>query len=267
MSDPGPTDRAESASSAELLRTIPTASAAWLAAAMSNPNLSAEHVSLIARSRSATEPLLQRIASDPRWAGDYKVKVSLVRNAHTPRPLGMSLVKHLFWRDLAIVSDDFLLAPPLRHLAERALLDRLPELAVGERISLARIAGRGLHPALILDSESRVLEAFLWNSRLTEQALAGAINNPATPRLTLAVIAAHPRWRARYALRAALAKNRQTPLAITLGLLTSLTEPDLRGLAESAGTPLILKLACLRVLGDPDWRKRRNEDRDDPGSP
>src|SRR5881628_2617773 len=112
---------------------IPNSGAAALTAAMRNPNLTPEHVSLITRSRSATEALLRRIASEPRWAAEYQVKAGLVRNPRAPRAATMSMVKHLFWRDLALVSDDVRLGPPLRRLAEKNLLDRLPELAVGER--------------------------------------------------------------------------------------------------------------------------------------
>jgi hypothetical protein len=240
-----------SASALDLRRSLQGAGLAYLTEALDNPNLTEEHVALITRNRSSDEPLLRRIASDPRWGGSYEVKAGLARNPHTPRSVAMSMVKFLFWRDLASVAEDFLLWTSLRKTAEKILSDRIPEMALGERIALARVAGRTLHPRLLEQSEAQVLTALLWNGRMTEQDLVAAISRPGTPSETLGVMGRHPRWRDHYAIRLALVRQPHTPTAIALGFLTSLTDHDLNALSEMPETPRILALAARRILDDP----------------
>ena len=169
----------------------------------------------------------------------------------------MNLLKHLFWRDLSRVAEDPFLAPPLRRLAGKILLDRLPELTVGEKITLARISGRALLPRLMDEQLEVVLDALLWNNHLTEDDVIARVNSASTPAGTLQVIGRHPRWRPRYGVRVALVRNSRTPLAVSLGCLTSLTEHDLNALADNDDTPKLLRLACARVLTDDGWRRRQ----------
>jgi len=258
MSDAtSPQRAAREADAGELLRTIPHAGLAYLSAALANPALGEEHAVLIARSRAATEDLLHRISADPRWARSYAVKTAIVRSPRAPRAVAMNLVRFLFWRDLAQVVEDYFLAPPLRRLAEKYLSERIAELAVGERIALARIAGRGLIHRMLEERDPLVLDALLWNPRLAEQDLLVTVNDSSTPPEVLAIIGGHPRWASRYGLRVTLARNPRTPLSVALGILTSLRASDLRNLAGLPETSRILKLACDRVLGDAAWQRRQ----------
>jgi hypothetical protein len=170
----------------------------------------------------------------------------------------MSMAKFLFWRDLASVAEDFLLWTSLRKIAEKLLSDRIPEMALGERIALARVAGRSLHPRLLEQREVQVLTALLWNARVTEQDLVAAISRAGTPSETLGVMGRHPRWRDHYAIRLALVRQPHTPTAVALGFLTSLTDHDLSALSESTETPRILSLAARRILDDP--HEQRHQD-------
>jgi hypothetical protein len=251
------TEAARSAGALELVRALPAAALPYLRGALDNPVLVEEHVVLIARSRAADAALLQRIGADPAWARSYQVKAALVRNPKSPKALAMNLARFLFWRDLAAVADDPYLAPPLRRLAERILSDRIPEMAVGERIALARMAGRGLVGRLLEEADPMVLEALLWNGRVTEQDLVVKAGDAETPPEVLDLIGRHPRWSARYNVRTALARNPRTPLAVSLGFLTSMTERDLAALADLPAAPVVLRLACRRILADEGWRRRR----------
>ncbi len=261
MDDPtAPNQGARTASAEALLRALPEAGPAYLTAAMDNPSLTDDHVAVIVRSRSAPETLLARIGRDSRWVRSYNVKAGLALNPHTPRPVALNLIKFLLWRDLARVADHPFLAPPLRRLAERILSDRMGEMALGEKIALSRIAGRGLVLRLIEIQEDIVLDALLWNGHMTEQDVTARINDPTTPPGILAVIGRHPRWGGQYGIRVALVRNRRTPLPISLGCLTSLRGRDLEALAEDDETPRLLRLACQRVLADESWQRRRAAD-------
>lgn len=252
-----PRTSARTAPAAALLRDIPSAPAAYLADALENPDIGEEHVVLIARSRAATTATLQRIGADTRWRRSYEIKAALVLNPRMPHPAAMNFVKFLFWRDLARVSDDPFLFPPLRRLAEKLLTERIADLALGEKVALARTAGRALIPRLFDEEDPLVLEALLWNGRVVEGDLLRRLDLAATPPATLEAIARHPRWTPRHAVRLAAARNPRTPRAVALGLLTSLRVADLEAIAASPDTPDHLRLACRRVLADEPWRRRK----------
>ena len=130
----------------------------------------------------------------------------------------------------------------LRRAAEIQLAARLPGLAVGEKVSLARRSGAGVIALLRQDPSPRVIAALLDNSRLTEGLLAPVVHRAATPAAILELIAADRRWGVRYPLRLALARNPATPLATAWRLLarcaraTSRRWPPTRG-ARAAAAP------------------------------
>jgi hypothetical protein len=113
---------------------------------------------------------------------------------------------------------------------------------------------------MLEETNALVLDALLWNPRLTEQDLLVTVNSPSTSADTLSILSRHPRWSSRYGIRVALARNPRTPLSVSLAVLTSLTERDLLALADMSETPNLLKLASLRVLEDTDWRRRQAAD-------
>ena len=232
----------------ELRLRIPDAGADYLAGALDNPALTEEHVILIAKSPAASSEILRRIGENKTWLRSYAVKRAIVCHPKSPQALAMSLVKFLFWRDLHLVSDDQFTFPPLRIQAEKALLDRLPQLALGEKMTLGRMSGRAVIPRLLIDKSPMVVEAVLWNGRLTSQELISLIGDQRTAPDALTQIARHPRWSNRAEIRTALAHNPRTPLAISLGLLGNMTERDLTALAEDPYTPQVLKLTCRRLL-------------------
>lgn len=242
----------------ELLRAIPEAGAAWLAAALDSPELTEEHVARIVRNRSTSAATLTRIGSTARWVKSYEIKSGIVSHPRTPRHLAMNFLRHLFWRDLAHVAGDPFLAPPLRRAAERILSERITDLTIGERTTLARIAGRGMIRRLLEEPDRSVLDALLWNQRVTEQDLLATVALMKAPPDLAAIAASHPRWKGHYALRLAIARSPRTPIAVSLGLLTSLRARDLADIAEAPGSPTLLRQACERILEDPEWRRRKS---------
>src|SRR5204862_6150865 len=85
----------------------------------------------------------------------HVVRRALAAHPRTPRREALSLVSTLFWRDLAHLSADVRVHPEVRRAADRDLLRRLPELAVAERVDLAKVVGRGTLMALRLDQDQR----------------------------------------------------------------------------------------------------------------
>lgn len=236
------------AGEAELERTLSSAPSEYLAGAIQNPRLTMEHVVLLLRNRSAGTETLRRIAAEPTWTRSYEVKRGLVKHPHTPHAIALNLVKFLFWKDLADAADDAFVFPPLRRQAESLLAGKVPEMALGEKVTLSRIAGRGLIPKLLEETHPLVLEGVLWNGRITTSDVLAAANRPTSRPEILEAISRHPRWSPRRDVRLALLRNPRTPTPVSLGLLGAASPEEIRSISELPTTPRIVKLACARLL-------------------
>lgn len=181
----------------------------------------------------ATREVVDRILALGRLKQAYEVRRALVGHAAVPEVLALQLLPGLFWRDLAELSLNLHLRPPLRAQAERLLAERLPGLAEGEKMTLARRVGGVVLSRLLQDPSRRVIAAVLENPRLTEGLLYPLVRRETTVPAILALIAESPRWGNRYDLRVGLAQNPATPMDVVLRLLPSLKRSDLRTVAQA----------------------------------
>jgi hypothetical protein len=180
----------------------------------------------------------------------HAVRLALAGDPRTPRVEAVALVGTLFWRDLAHLSSDARVHPEIRRLADLDLLRRLPEMALAERVDLAKIVGRGTLIVLRFDTDPRVVTALLDNRFMTEPDVVQAAARSGARPAALEVIAAHPRWSLRPAVRSALLRNPALPLPLGLTFVSRATRDDLEGLLFSPGVPPILKACAERVLAD-----------------
>jgi hypothetical protein len=202
------------------------------------------------RRASLSEETLQEILSDPSARKFHAVRMALAAHPRTPRGEAMSLVGTLYWRDLAHLSADARVHPAIRRSADQNLIRRLPEMAVAERIDLARNVGRGTLLFLRLDSDSRVLASVLENRFTTEPDVIQAAARPDAGPEILGLIAAHPRWGVRAAVRSAILRHPGLPLPLALSLLTRASFEDLRGVRDSPRTQTLLRACAERVLAE-----------------
>lgn len=119
---------------------------------------------------------------------------------------------------------------------ELAELDRADEarenpaldLPLGVRRAAARAQDRFALDRLLRDQDWRVISLLLDNPRLTERdVIVVAALRPTRPEV-LQVVAQHPRWSTRPAVRKALCCNPHLPLVIARRLLPTLLVQDLR---------------------------------------
>jgi hypothetical protein len=202
--------------------------------------------------RRADLPLetLREVLEDRSARKFHAVRRALAAHPRTPRGDALALVGTLFWRDLAGISADARVHPAIRRAADQDLLRRLPEMAVAEKVDLARTVGRGTLLALRLDPDPRVLASLLENRFTTEpDVVQAALATGATPE-GLGCIADHPRWGSRAAVRSALLRRPSLPEALALTLLTRATLDDLRGLRDSPRTTPLVKACAERVLAE-----------------
>jgi hypothetical protein len=231
-----------------LRRYLATAPPAYLEGAVGNPELGIVEMLLLLRNRGCPARLLEAIGRDPGWMRSHRVKSALVLHPRTPLLLGRNLVHQLFWKDLLNVSAAPHVSPVLRRQAETYLRDRIESMALGERIALARRAGRGLIGVLCRAVESPVLRALLGNPILVEADAIRVASNPGAPPDLLAHLARHPKWGRRRGVLLALGRNRRTPIPTALGILRESGVNDLRRLCRDPGLPAIVRVAAERKL-------------------
>jgi hypothetical protein len=192
----------------------------------------------------------EEILNDRSARRFHAVRRVIAGHPRTPRREALSLVSTLFWRDLAQLSADVRVHPEVRRAADRDLLRRLPEMALAERVDLAKTAGRGLLLVLRLDSDPRVVAALLDNRFTTEPDVVYAAANPEAEPAVLETIAGHARWTLRPAVRATLLRNRRLPTGAALSLLTSAGTGELRDLLSHPSLSRILRACVERVLAE-----------------
>jgi hypothetical protein len=197
--------------------------------------------------RPVAVPFLEHLGTTPPWSERPAVLGAVVLNPRAPRALSLRLISSLYWRDLAEVAATPRVDGAVRARAEAILDDRLPELRLGERITLARLATPALLRTLLSDAEARVLEAALRNPRAREEEVVLAVRRETASRALLETVAASSRWRESYAVQLALVLQPRTPLGLSLGRIRPLLRRDLLRVAETDGLPPVVRAAALRV--------------------
>lgn len=193
--------------------------------------LDPEAVRQALRNPHCTEEATEEIAAQARLLSFYEVRRDLAMHPRTPEILALRFVPGLYWRDLMDLGCDIRLRPTLRRAADLQLGVRLPQLALGEKMSLARRASQGVLAQLRYDPSPRVIAAVLDNPRLTEMLVAPVVARVSTPPAVLALIAGDRRWGVRYGVRVALARNPSTPVDVAWRILGTLRRTDLQPVA------------------------------------
>jgi hypothetical protein len=197
--------------------------------------------------RSVPVALLEHLAATDPWSRRPAVLAHVVLNPRAPRALSLRIVSSLFWRDLAEVAATPHVAGTVRVRAEGLLKDLLPELRLGDRVALAKIATPAVLPLLLADADPKVAAAALLNPRLREEDLVVALRRETVPVALLEAVSSSSRWGESYAVRLTLVLQPRTPLPLALLQISSLVKRDLLRVAESPGLKPLVQAAARRV--------------------
>lgn len=220
----------------------------WLRLCLSNPRITEDHLLTLLRNPRITPEIPQTISRHDEWMSSYKVQSAIANCPKTPYPLALRIIQMLFWKDLLKVAGNFRLLPRIRRMAENQLKEKVQDLTLGEKISLARTAPRAVIGFLRWQSEPEVIRALLRNSHLVEDDIMVMINEETTPDYILEAIGTDFKWSLQYPIRLALIRNERTPLRVSLKFLSRLQKPDLKAVADAPHTPELLKRVAIRIL-------------------
>lgn len=250
--------RTERESSDALAAQIRSADARGLRSLMAEGGrrLDPRTVRLILHHPHVTAEVIEEISLDRHLLGTYEIKSAVARHRRTPPTVAQRFVPGLFWRDLVELGLDVRVSPSVRRVADKYLLLRLPKLAIGERIAVARRAGPPILVQLRSDPHPRVIAGLLDNPRLTEQLLLPMIADDRTGPRLLDVVARHRRWWVRYPVRLALCANPMTPFRVVFALLPGLRRCDLKPIADDPRHASVIRHQARSLAmpgsGEPD---------------
>ncbi len=210
--------------------------------------LSEQEVLAVLRNKNLTRECVKLVLGHPPLLASYAVKKALVSGRHTPSVDAQHLVPHLYWMDLLEAAVDMRVHPAVRHACERRLVERLPELGLGERVTLARRGPRSLLQALRAETEPRVVQALLQNRFMTEVDVVAMAGSPRTPAAVLGAIHYSGKWGNRYEVRRTLVLNPSTPLYIAQFNARRLRSNDLEDLAGSRSLAAGVRRVCESIL-------------------
>ena len=244
---PGERGRTDDRESLRL--ALATAPPEYLLGALENPALGPEELLLAIENQGATPEILSRIGRTPAWMRSRDAKRALVSHPKTPAVLSRRFLPHLFWRELVDVAGSLRVPPVIRREAEKLVRLRMSEITLGERVTLARIASRGLIAGLRSEDDPAVLKALAGNPRVTEADVLEILARPGVPPEFLGWLADQSAWAQRGAPRGMLTRHPRTPTASALRLVGKLAERQLEDLASDEAAPRLVRVAALRRLG------------------
>ena len=257
-----PFEQGRAAPPSELGLRLANAPPAYLQGALANPALATQHLLAMLRNPYLTGEFIRRISLSPVWMKTYRLRSQIAAHPKTPRVLALRLLPTLGWSDLARLIERPALPPQLRRASEGILALRLEHMSCGEKVSLARIAGRGILAALGGDSSPMVIRALLQNPRVREEDVLRIAARPLTPGAVLQALAESRRFGPRREIRKAVAGHPGTPPPVALRALRSLPPRELRELLQMPRMPRLVRVAAERLIeGTCGTADRRAADR------
>lgn len=241
-------EEGRTAASESLAAALASAPASYIEGALANDRLGPVEMLVLLQNPVVTNRHIGRIVAVRRWMDAHEVRRAIALHPATPRHLAQQLLPHLRWRDLAAAADLPRLAPPLKRAAERHLALRLEGLALGERIALARIAGRGIIQVLRRDESPMVVRALLTNPRIVEEDVLALTAARSTPGPILEAIAVDGRFGVRPAVQRAIVAHRETPPTTALRVLRLLPGGTLKALSDNPRIPSLVRVAAGRLF-------------------
>ncbi len=228
-------ERARSAGPEEISTLLHDVRPDVLLALLENPAFDETHLCLLLERKELSGEFLEEVARRKSFLKSYRIKRALAVHPHVPRLVAMRLLRELYLLDLVHITLLPTVHTELRRQAEDLLIVRLPQIALGQRIMLARRGPGRVAGALLAEGHPPILQVVLDNPYLTEAHVLRVLARETLPPPVVAAIAHHRKWSQLYNVRMALVRHPAAPLATVLSFLPLLTASDLKELT-AAGT-------------------------------
>jgi hypothetical protein len=234
-------ERAATALGEELTTLLHHSDTGVLLALLDNPALDETHLGLLLERKNLAAEILEEVARRKSLLKAYRVKRGLAFHPRTPRLVTLRLLKDLYLMDLVQLTLSPAIPTELKLNAEDQLIARLPQLPLGQKITLARRGPARLGGALLAEGHAQTVSIVLDNPHLTEAQILKALAKEKIPPVVVQSIAEHRKWSLAYNIRLALVRHPASSLSTVLAYLPELTVSDLRELASPGIVPESLR--------------------------
>ena len=224
-------ERALIASGDELAALLHHPAADVLLALLDNPALEETQLCMLLERKNLAVEILEEVARRKPLLKSYRVKRALSFHPRTPRLVTLRLLRDLYLMDLVQLTILAGIPEQLKRNAEDQVISRLPQLPLGQKITLARRGPARVAGALLAEGHAQVTTVVLDNAHLTEAQILKALSREKLPPGVVLAISRHRKWSCTYNVRLALVRHPASPLATILAYLPELTVSDLRELA------------------------------------
>jgi len=224
-------ERARTATGEELASLLHHHEAEVLLALLDNPALGETQLCLLLDRKDLPTEVLEEVARRKSLLKNYRVKRALAFHPRTPRLASLRLIRELYLMDLVHLTLLPGTSAELKRNAEEQLVARLPQLPLGQKITLARRGTARVAGALLAEGHTQVLSVVLDNPGLTEAQVLKALSRERLPVGVVKAVAQHRKWSHTYNVRLALVRHPSSTLSTILAYLPELTVSDLRELA------------------------------------
>lgn len=206
-------DRALVASGDELTALLHHPDAEVLLALLDNPSLEETQLCMVLERKNLPGEILEEVARRKPLLKSYRVKKALAFHPRTPRLVTLRLLRDLYLMDVVQLTLLPGIPTELKRNAEDQLTSRLPQLPLGQKITLARRGPGRLAGALLAEGHAQIVSIVLDNAYLTEAQVLKVLSREKLPPVVVREIAHHRKWSITYNVRLALVRHPLSPLA------------------------------------------------------
>jgi hypothetical protein len=231
LSDMPTAQRARAAIGEELAALLHSDAEEVLFALLKNPALAETDVAVLLARKNLPAVVIEEICKRREWLKTYTLKKVLACHPHTPRLVNLRLLRELYLMDLVQIALRPGVSSELKRNAEDQLIARLPQLPLGQKITLGRRGPARVAGLLLAEGHPLVVPVALDNSHLTAAQILKVLAREGVPESVVHAIARHRKWSCDYNVRLALVRNPASTLATSLSYLPELTVSDLHELA------------------------------------
>ena len=177
---------------------------------------------------------------------EYRILLHLAQHPKFPQSLSLGIISKLFAADLVRVIKNVKTNPFIRKKAELEFSQRYKRLALGEKISLLKMAPNSLLLAFIEENQPQLIQTILQSNNCSEDVVLRFINRSSERYNFYMALDATP-WHQNPAVAEAIAHDREAPIRILLKIIPYLGLPGLQKLFRDKTTHQTVRSIISRV--------------------
>jgi hypothetical protein len=175
-----------------------------------------------------------------QYKNEYRVLFHLVQHAKFPQSISLGILSKLFSVDLVRVIKNVKTNPFVRKKAELEFVQRFKRLALGERLSLLRMAPNSLLLAFTEENHVQLLQAILQNPNCSEGVVLRFVNRT-SDRGNFYLVLGDTNWHQSPAVAEAVAHDPEAPIKMILKIIPFLGLAGLQKLFQDESTHQVVR--------------------------